>query len=35
MYGLKNDPEVREAIRLLNNEQEYKSLLIPLKKPIK
>ncbi|MDD3740056.1 MAG: S41 family peptidase [Bacteroidales bacterium] len=29
MYGLKNDPEIREAVRILNDEQEYKNLLVP------
>ncbi|HOZ30572.1 MAG TPA: S41 family peptidase [Bacteroidales bacterium] len=29
MYGLKNDPEVREAVRVIKNDQDYKDLLIP------
>jgi len=29
IYGLKNDPEVKKAVELLNNDQDYKKILIP------
>lgn len=29
IYSLSRDPEVKEALRVLNNDQEYKSILIP------
>jgi carboxyl-terminal processing protease len=29
IYGLSRDPEVKEALRILNNDQEYKKVLMP------